>query len=224
MVYYLCTLYSTKKGDLVRNLVLPKFKEIPERLRNFVLADHELEFDDPYIRSYPADMDYKTIGEQKENDVLNRCHENGWLAYVRRFGESNEIDSVLVKNNDDIVHINVQIRGLAYHPDDDLFTAETTCTRNGNPRAQLSDASFILVWTPFVIKTPLCRRRGVYIIPKEEYVKYSRRMRFYPHREPSNISKGNLKNEDTNQFFEAWYLLDDFWENAMEHIDVFVSR
>lgn len=191
-------------------IVTPKFHTVPADMQNFSICGYEVEFDDPYIKPYPTYMDYKTIGEQKEAEIFMRCYEHGWIANTRRFGESNEIDALLIKNNDDVVHINIQIRGLIYQTTEDLFTLETTCTRNGNTRARINDAQFILAWSPFVITNSFSRRRGVYVVPKTEFKKYARRMRFYPHREPSNISKGNLKTDNLNDYFEAWHLLDEF--------------
>ncbi|MDD4402018.1 MAG: hypothetical protein PHI24_09070 [Desulfitobacteriaceae bacterium] len=194
-------------------LVAPKLFSVPEHLASFSLGEFfDLEFDDPFIKVYPTDTDYKVIGEKKEMEIAMRCEENGFLTVKQDFGESKDLDRFLISAGNSSITIPIQIRGATYNKEVDIFTVDTTCTKRGNKKAALdaSRVKFVLVWMPFTFKDTFTRRRGVYIIPINIVNMFKRHITLFPHRDPSNNSKGNMKIKDFNNYFEAWYLLEEY--------------
>lgn len=199
-------------------LVAPKLFSVPEHLTEFSLGEFSgLEFDDPFIRLYPTNIDYKVIGEKKEMEIAARCEENGFLTVKQDFGESRDFDRFLIPVDNPSTAIPVQIRGATYHKDPDIFMVNTTCTKQGNKKAALDPGrvKFVLVWMPFTFKDTFTRRRGIYIIPIDIFNMFKRHVTLFPHREPSNESKGNMKLHNLNEYFEAWDILDEYKETLV---------
>jgi len=200
-------------------LVEPKMTTVPESLTEFSLNNFSsLEFDDPYISLLPVRVDYKSVGEKKEAEISARCEEHGFVCARQEYGESKDLDRFLIPKDNPLISIPVQIRSAAYKETADVFMVGTTCTKNGYRKASLDPTrvSFVLVWMPFTFKDTFSRRRGIYIIPIELFNLFKRNLTIFPHREPSNTGRGNMKVPNMNEYFEAWHLLEKYKNNLAE--------